>query len=53
MDIKGRCVISYNDADVIRELYKDFNISEIERQNNMGARYDKNKSYKELIITNF
>ena len=27
-DIKGKCIISYND-DFIRELYKDFNIEEI------------------------
>ena len=46
--IKGRFILSYNDDDYIRELYKDFNITTAERQNNIS----KGK-YKELIITNY
>ena len=52
-NIKGKCLISYNNTDFIKELYQGFNISEIERQNNLGSRYLKNKEYKELIITNY
>ncbi|MCL2400672.1 MAG: DNA adenine methylase [Defluviitaleaceae bacterium] len=53
LNIQGRCVISYNNSDFIKELYKDFKICKVERQNNMGGKYGINKSYKELIITNY
>ena len=51
--IKRKCVVSYNDSDFIKGLYKDFVIDEIERKNNLAARYGTGKSYKELIIKNF
>ena len=47
-NIKGRFILSYNDDEYIRELYKDFNIAEVERQNNLSRGI-----YKELIITNY
>jgi len=40
--------LSYNDDEYIRELYKNFNIIAVERQNNLSS-----GSFKELIITNF
>lgn len=46
--IKGRFILSYNDDEYIRELYKDFEIIPVERQNNLSK-----GSYKELIIKNF
>ena len=46
--IKGRFVLSYNDDEYIRELYKDFKIIPIERQNSLSR-----GTYKELIIKNF
>lgn len=46
--IKGRFILSYNDDDYIRELYKDFNITAVSRQNNLNR-----GEYKELIITNY
>ncbi|MBE6012072.1 MAG: DNA adenine methylase [Lachnospiraceae bacterium] len=49
-NIKGRCIISYNDHEFIRELYKGFNIVEIERQNGLSP---NNNKYKELIIMNY
>jgi DNA adenine methylase len=51
--IKGKCIVSYNDDDFVRSLYEGFNIVEVSRMNNLAARYGKNKSYKELIITNY
>lgn len=49
--IKGNFILSYNDDDFIRNLYKEFNIKSIERANNLVF---KNKGkFKELIITNF
>lgn len=52
-DIKGKCLISYNDDEFIRKLYNDFNIIEIERNNNLTSRYNKNRIFKELIIKNY
>lgn len=46
--IKGRFLLSYNDDDFVRELYKDFNIKAVERQNNLSK-----GTFKELIITNY
>ncbi|MDD6634773.1 MAG: DNA adenine methylase, partial [Ruminococcus sp.] len=47
-NIKGRFILSYNDDEYIRELYKNFNIIAVERQNNLSS-----GSFKEIIITNF
>ena len=46
--LKGRFILSYNDDDFIRELYKDFNIEAVSRQNNMSS-----GAFKEVIIKNF
>ena len=46
--IKGRFILSYNDDEYIRELYKNYEIIPIERQNNLSR-----GTYKELIIKNF
>lgn len=46
--LKGRFILSYNDDDFIRDLYKDFNIKEISRQNNLSSGH-----FKELIIKNY
>ena len=46
--IKGRFVLSYNDDEYVRELYRDFNITAVSRQNNLSR-----GEYKELIITNY
>lgn len=53
-DIKGRFILSYNDNKFIRNLYSDFNVDEVERQNNLTSRYkNKNHVYKELIVRNY
>ena len=53
LNIKGRCIVSYNNDGFIKGLYKGFNISEIERQNNLGGRYGVNRVYGEVVITNY
>ena len=50
---KGKAIVSYNDCDFIRSLYKGFHIIEIERQNNLANRYKVDARYRELIIKNF
>lgn len=54
-NIKGRFLLSYNDCDLVRELYKNFNITvskEIEYTLGKNAS-GKNKKVKEVFITNY
>lgn len=46
--IKGQFILSYNDDEYIRGLYRDYNITAVERQNNLSR-----GSFKELIIKNY
>ena len=46
--LKGCFILSYNDDEFIRELYKDYNITPLSRQNNLSK-----GSFKEVIIKNF
>lgn len=46
--LKGRFILSYNDDDFVRDLYSDFKIRSLERQNNLSS-----GTFKELLITNF
>lgn len=48
--IKGKFILSYNDCNEIRELYKEYEIIEVQRQHNLKNNSEK---YKELIIKNF
>lgn len=50
--IKGKFVLSYNDCEEIRELYKDYSTIMIERHSNLTTGTSK-ALYKELIIKNF
>ena len=52
-NIEGKFILSYNDDEYIRNLYEDFNIIEIERNNNLTSRYSQNRRYKELLIKNY
>lgn len=47
-EIKGRFILSYNDNEYIRSLYKDFDVTAVSRQNNLSS-----GEYKELIIKNY
>lgn len=51
-NIKGKFILSYNDSEFIRDLYKDYFIIEVERFNNLVSKTDS-KRYKELIVKNF
>jgi DNA adenine methylase len=55
-NIKGRFLLSYDDSPKVRELYKGFEMIEIERQNginNCQGTERKNKVFKELLIANY
>ncbi len=52
--VKGCFILSYNNCDFVRELYKDYKIEEISRNHNLVSKYEnKINEYKELIITNY
>jgi DNA adenine methylase len=54
-NIKGKFLLSYNDCELVRKLYKDFNIratKEIEYTLGKNV-HGKNKSVREVIITNY
>lgn len=51
--IKGRFILSYNDCDFIRELYKDYNIISIDRPNLLSSNTKNRNIFKKLIITNY
>lgn len=52
-NIEGKFILSYNNEEYIRELYHNFSIIEIERNNNLTSRYNENRRYKEIIIKNY
>ena len=51
-NIKGKFILSYNDDEFIRDMYKEYNISGVER-NNLLMSGGNSKKFKELIIKNF
>jgi DNA adenine methylase len=51
-NIEGRFILSYNNDDFIKDLYSDFIIEEISRNNNLVCK-TKSEKYEELIIKNF
>lgn len=50
---KGRWLVSYNDCDFIRELYKNFHIESVSRLNSLAQRYDGGCEYAEVLIANY
>ena len=50
---EGNWLVSYNDCEYIRELYKDFNIESVTRINNLAQRYDAGCEYVELLISSY
>ncbi len=52
LHVKGKFMLSYNDTEYIRNLYKDFNIKEVQT-NYLLNKNSRKKTQKELIIMNF
>lgn len=50
--IKGKFLLSYNDDEFIREMYKDYIIEEVERNTTLSAKSNTIK-FKELLIKNY
>lgn len=52
--VKGRFLLSYNDDDYVRQLYRNFKIEQIDRSSNLAMRYsNRPKRYNELLISNY
>lgn len=51
-NIKGKFILSYNDCEFIRNLYSDYNILEIERNDNLLTKNNPRK-YREILIKNY
>lgn len=53
--VKGKFLLSYNDCDLVRELYKDFNIiTTKEIDYTLGSNMHKrDKKVREVFITNY
>lgn len=51
-NIKGKFLLSYDDAPMIRKLYKDFEQIEVSRANTLNNKV-KSGAYKELLIKNY
>ena len=50
--LSGKFILSYNDCEFIRNLYSDFNILEVERNDNLLAKNNPRR-YREIIIKNY
>ncbi len=49
----GKWLVSYNDCEYIRELYKDYNIEAVTRVNSLALRYDNTAEFPEVLISNY
>ncbi len=52
-NLKGKFLLSYDDSDYIRKLYKGFDIIEISRQKGINNYCPNGREYKELLIKNY
>lgn len=52
-NIKGRFVLSYDDSEKVRALYKDFDIIPVTRLNGINGKNCINKEFKEVLIKNY
>lgn len=50
--IQGKFILSYNDCGFIKELYKDYEIIEVDRSHNL-IQTEVKPRYREIIIKNF
>ena len=52
-EINGKFLLTINDHPLARELYKEFNIKEVEVNYSLSRETKARGKYKELIITNY
>ena len=52
-NLKGKFLLTINDAPGVREWYRDFNIKEVQVNYSVSKQTEARKKYAELIITNY
>lgn len=52
-EINGKFLLSYNDCEFVKELYKDFTIVEWSRANPLAHRHKPDSRFEELLIANY
>ncbi len=50
---KSRILLSYNDCEFIRDLYKDFYQYYFERPDSIALKHNKDKKFREILIANY
>ncbi|OCN02869.1 DNA methyltransferase [Clostridium sp. W14A] len=50
---RGKWLLSYNDCDFIRGLYREYRIEPVSRLSNLAQRYENGREYAELFISNY
>ncbi|MGO5175157.1 DNA adenine methylase [Ruminococcus sp. LCP21S3_E8] len=53
MNIKGLFLLSYNDCEIVRELYHDCAFFDFKRVHSMVQRYEAGKEFPEILIANY
>ncbi len=51
--IKGKFLLSYNDCEEIRELYKGYTIIEVSRKETLSSKGENKGDYNEILIKNY
>lgn len=52
-DAKGKWLVSYNDCEEIRKLYKGYHFFDFTRVHSMVQKYEAGKKFPELLIANY
>ena len=52
-NISGKFILSYNDCEFIRNLYKDYHIKPVSRINLLSSKGHNQTKFNEVIVTNF
>ena len=52
-NMKGKFILSYNDCGYIRELYKKYDITAVDRTHNLVGGGNTKPRYKELLVKNY
>lgn len=52
-NLQGKFLLSYNDCEYIRNLYKDYHIVSVKRLDNMRQKYEPGSEFEEVLIANY
>ncbi len=51
--LTGKWLLSYDDCKEARELYQDYKVKAVSRENGINRAHIKNNTFKELLIKNY